>query len=408
MMLVETKTHKETSMTQLNFTLEPHQIQEIIDKSGANDLAKQLLTTVFNQLMEKQRDDYIKAEAYERGDTRNSQRNGYYDRTYSTRVGRLTLTVPRTRDGKFSVDIFERYQRNEQALLATILEMYVQGVSTRKVTRIVEELCGTQVSKSFVSSLTDRLDEDVEQFLTRPLSQPFPFIMSDVLYIKVREHRRVVSKAFHIVVGINSDGERHVLGFSLNDSESYSTWSSMYTQLVQRGLSGVKMVISDAHKGEVAAIKEHFLSASWQRCQVHFMRNVFDKLPRKNSEEVRSILKILFKTTDIDLARRLKNEITDKYEEAYPTMLECLDEGFEDAFQYCTTRFTNHNRLKSTNMLERVNEEIRRREKVVRIFPNQEAALRLIGSVLIDINDEWNSSSRIYINYSEETRNWIK
>src|SRR5690554_2626021 len=185
MMLVETKTHKETSMTQLDFTLEPHQIQEIIDKSGANDLAKQLLTTVFNQLMEKQRDDYIKAEAYERGDTRNSQRNGYYDRTYSTRIGRLTLTVPRTRDGKFSVDIFERYQRNEQALLATILEMYVQGVSTRKVTRIVEELCGTQVSKSFVSSLTDRLDADVEQFLTRPLSQPFPFIMSDVLYIKV-------------------------------------------------------------------------------------------------------------------------------------------------------------------------------------------------------------------------------
>lgn len=408
MMLVVKQTHKENSMTQINFTLELEQVQELIEKSGANDLAKQMLTTIFNQLMEKQRDEYIQVDEYVRDQERQSQRNGYYDRTYTTRIGKLELIVPRTRDGQFSPTLFERYQRNEKALLTTMLEMYVQGVSTRKVSKVVEELCGKQISKSFVSSLTAQLDEYVYSFLEKKFAVNYPFIYSDVLYIKVRENYRVISKAFHVVVGINALGEREVLGFSIEDSESYDSWKSIYTSLAKRGLRGIKLVISDAHKGEVQAVKECFAGASWQRCQIHFMRNVFDKLPRKNTEDVRSELKALFKMTNIAVARSYKNQLVDKYIDKYQAMVHVLDEGFEDAFAYCSSSKTNYSRLKSTNMLERVNQEIRRREKVVRIFPNDASAIRLIGSVLLDIHEEWSSSNRQYIQFSAETTNWIK
>ncbi|CAM3762042.1 IS256 family transposase [Erysipelothrix urinaevulpis] len=394
-------------MTQINFTLDSQQIQDIITNSGANEVAKQMLTMIFNQLMEKERDHYINADNYSRDSERVSSRNGYYDRSYTTRVGRLELAVPRTRDGEFSPSVFERYQRNEKALLSTMLEMYVQGVSTRKVSKVVEELCGTSVSKSFVSTLTSELDLMVNSFLNRPLERKYPFIFSDVLYIKVRESGRVISKAFHVVLGINDIGERELLSFSVSDTESYETWKQLYLSLIDRGLKGLKLVISDAHKGEVAAIREVFVGVSWQRCQVHFMRNVFDKLPRKNTETVRDELKVLFKTNNIEIARTIKNSIVKLYSDKYQKMVECLDEGFEDSFQYCSIDETNYSRLKSTNMLERVNSEIRRREKVVRIFPNEQSALRLIGAVLIDIHEDWQSSSRQYISFTESTKKWI-
>ena len=211
-------------MTQINFTLDQIQIQELIENSGANDLAKQMLTTIFNQLMEKERDDYIKVDNYSRDDERQSSRNGYYKREYTTRIGRLELKVPRTRDGEFSPSLFERYQRNEKALIATMLEMYVQGVSTRKVTKVVEELCGLKVSKSFVSSLTSQLDAMITDFLNRPLDKKYPFILSDVIYIKVRDKHRVVSKAFHVILGINEKGTRELLSFAIYESESYESW----------------------------------------------------------------------------------------------------------------------------------------------------------------------------------------
>ena len=309
-------------MTQINFTLDSEQIQDIISNSGANDLAKQMLATIFNQLMEKERDEYINADSYSRVDDRVSSRNGYYERTYTTRIGWLELIVPRTRDGEFSPSVFERYKRNEKALLATMLEMYVQGVSTRKV------------SKSFVSTLTSELDSMVASFLNRPLERNYPFIFSDVIYIKVRENRRVVSKAFHVILGVNDLGERELLSFSVSDTESYESWKQLYTSLIDRGIAGLRLVISDAHKGEVAAIRDIFGGVAWQRCQVHFMRNVFDKLPRKNTEMIRDELKVLFKTNNIEIARTLKNSICERYSEKYRKMTECLDEGFEDGFQY--------------------------------------------------------------------------
>ena len=395
-------------MAQVNFTLKMEDIQAIIEKSGADELSKQLLTTILNQLMENQRDEYIQVDNYVRDQQRVSQRNGYYPREYVTRIGSLELNVPRTRDGQFSPTVFERYQRHEQALIASMLEMYVQGVSTRKVTKIVEELCGKSVSKSFISSLTTQLDQQVEDFLNKKFEMDYPFLFSDVLYLKVRENRRVVSKAFHLVVGINSNGYREVLGFRIGNTESFDSWKALYEELIQRGLKGVKMVTSDAHKGEVEAIKQCFTGASWQRCQVHFMRNVFNHVPRKQTEQVRSELKALFRMTNIEAARDFRKRLENKYTDLYPEMIETLDSGFEDSFQYCSTKETNYLRVKSTNMLERVNEEIRRREKVIRIFPNEASALRLIGTILIDLNEEWITSDRQYISFSEETKSWLQ
>src|SRR5690625_2809020 len=338
-------------MTQIHFTLDKDEIQELITNSGANEVSQLILMKLFNELMERQRDDYCNVDPYERGDSRNAQRNGYYQRELTTRVGTLNLRVPRTRDGKFSTDIFERYQRNEKALVSTMLEMYVSGVSTRKVGQVVETLCGKNVSKSYVSSITKLLDEEVYKFKQRRIDKKIPYLMTDVLYIKVRENRRVVSKAVHIAIGIDSKGFKNIIGFMISDSESEETWKVFYQSMIDRGLTNVEMVISDAHQGQVNAIQQ------------------------------------LLSINDIDAACLYKDKIIEKHSDKYEKMCDCLDEGFEDSFQYIASSSTKYNRLKSTNLLERLNQEIRRREKVIRIFPNVESAERLIGSMLIDIED---------------------
>ncbi|WP_243342971.1 IS256 family transposase [Anaerococcus sp. AGMB09787] len=386
-------------MTQLHFTLNIEDIQNLINSEVKNDIAKKILTKVFNELMEKERDEYLDNQAYQRDPNRSTYRNGYYERDYTTKIGTLTLRVPRTRDGKFSTEVFERYQRNEKALLATMLEMYIQGVSTRKVSKVIENMCGKTYSKSFVSSLTKELDEEVKLWRNSDLSTiTYPYIIVDVVYIKVRENNRVVSKACHIAIGINEKGNREIIGLDLSASESEYSWSNFFEYLKVRGLSGVKMVISDAHKGLVKAIKETFINVSWQRCQVHFLRTILTKAPKKNTEEFRADMKSLFKIQDISLARKMKDEIFVKYEKEkkYQNSLKTLDEGFEDAFAYLANDII-HSRLRSTNCIERLNQEVRRREKVVRIFPNEKSAMRLIGSILIDINEDWITSSKLYI-----------
>lgn len=386
-------------MAQIYFTINKEEIQNIINEEVKNDLSKNILTKVFNELMEKERDDYLNNEAYQRDPNRSTYRNGYYERDYTTKIGTLTLRVPRTRDGKFSTDIFERYQRNEKTLLLTMLEMYVQGVSTRKVSKVIENLCGKNYSKSFVSTLTKNLDEEVKIWRNRDLSNlKYPYLLVDVIYIKVRENHRVVSKACHIAIGINEEGRREIIGFKISEKESEDTWSLFFEYLKQKGLKGIKMVISDAHKGLVKSIKESFINASWQRCQVHFLRNILSKIPKKDTKEFREDIKSLFRIQDIKIARTVKEELFKKYEEKkkYQNSLNVLDEGFEDAFTYLNNEEI-HTRLKSTNCVERLNEEIRRREKVIRIFPNTESAYRLIGAILMDIDEEWLSSGRIYI-----------
>lgn len=388
-------------MTQVHFTLNQEEIQKLLDESVSDELSKNILTTVFNQLMEQERDEYIGVGNYERNHERTSHRNGYYEREYTTRIGHLTLRVPRTRDGQFSTDIFDRYQRNEKALLSSILEMYVQGVSTRKVSKIVEELCGKKISKSFVSNLTKELDEMIHEWQYAQLTEKaYPYLMVDVLYIKVRENYRVLSKSCHIAVGISQKGDREVLGFLIQDGESEKTWSHFFDYLKERGLHGMELVISDAHKGLVKAIGKSFTGVSWQRCQVHFLRNIFQYLPKKASQAFREKVKAIFRISSVDEARRLKDQVIAEYEDqaGYKKACEVLDEGFEDAFQYAVVG-PAHPRLRSTNLLERLNEEIRRREKVVRIFPNTASANRLIGAILVDQSDQWLSSPRAYISF---------
>ena len=390
-------------MTQVHFTLKSEEIQSIIEYSVKDDVSKNILTTVFNQLMENQRTEYIQAKEYERTENRQSQRNGYYERSFTTRVGTLELKVPRTRDGHFSPTVFERYQRNEKALMASMLEMYVSGVSTRKVSKIVEELCGKSVSKSFVSSLTEQLEPMVNEWQNRLLSEKnYPYLMTDVLYIKVREENRVLSKSCHIAIGITKDGDREIIGFMIQSGESEETWTTFFEYLKERGLQGTELVISDAHKGLVSAIRKSFTNVSWQRCQVHFLRNIFTTIPKKNSKSFREAVKGIFKFTDINLAREAKNRLIHDYidQPKYSKACASLDDGFEDAFQY-TVQGNSHNRLKSTNLIERLNPEVRRREKIIRIFPNQTSANRLIGAVLMDLHDEWIYSSRKYINFDK-------
>src|SRR5690625_3952131 len=301
-------------MTHLHFTLKTSEIQNLIDQSVKDDISKTILTTVFNQLMEEQRTQYIQANEYERSSNRKSQRNGYYERSWTTRIGTLELNVPRTRDGKFSPTLFERYQRNEKALLVSMLEMYISGVSTRKVSNIVEQLCGTTVSKSFVSKLTAELDPMVKEWRNRSLSETeFPYIVTDVLYIKVREDNRVVSKSCHIAIGINTDGNREIIGFMIQDGESELTWTNFFEHLKSRDLKGTKLIISDSHKGLVSAIRKSFTGVSWQRCQVHFIRNILSYVPKKDAKAFREAAKTIFRYTDIELARDAKNKLIHKF-----------------------------------------------------------------------------------------------
>lgn len=390
-------------MTQLHFTVNSEEIQTIITESGADQTAKTLLTIFFNQLMEQQRDEYIQADHHERTQERVSQRNGYYERDFTTRVGTLELRVPRTRDGQFSPDLFERYQRNEQALILTMIEMVISGVSTRKVTKAIEIITdGHTVSKSFVSNVMKQLDPVVNEWRTRSLeATKYPFIQCDALYTKVRENHRVVSKGIYIALGIDVAGHRSILGFEVHDGESQDNWSEVFENLKSRGLHGVKLVTSDAHPGLVSAIQESFLGASWQRCQAHFIRNIFDKFPKKISKDVKDEVKAIFNASDIEVARKRKNEFILKYEtdRRLESACDILESGFEDAMQIMSFPENVRRRLRTTNMLERLNEEIRRRENVIRIFPNKDSVFRIIGAVLMDKDEEWISSPRKYLEF---------
>lgn len=391
-------------MTQVHFTFESEEIQAIINESGANDTAKTLMTIMFNQLMEEQRNQYIQANAYERSEERQSQRNGYYDRSFTTRIGTLELHVPRTRDGKFSPTIFERYQRSEKALIAAMIEMVISGVSTRKVTKTVELLTdGATVSKSFVSNLMKQLDPFVFEWRNRSLEgSEYPFFMCDALYMKVRENHRIVSKGVYIGIGIDSDGRRTILGFDVQDGESEENWDTVFQSFVQRGLFGVKLVISDAHKGLVKAVRKNFLGASWQRCQAHFLRNIFDKLPKKVSSDVKDELKSIFKASELELTRERKEHFLEKYgcDSKLSAACDILENGFEDAIQILSFPENIRRRIRTTNVLERLNEEIRRRERVIRIFPNINSITRIIGTLLMEKDTEWLASPRKYLEFN--------
>lgn len=374
-------------MTQLQFSLNMDILKDSVMNSNMEAVVKSTIVLVLNEYMEKERDAYLKAEAYERTETRKDYRNGYYDRNYTMSIGKIELRVPRTRSGEFSPSVFEKYKRVDQAFTLAMLEMVVNGVSTRKVTNIVKELCGEEVSKSFVSSLTAKLDPIVREWTDRPLNTMYcPYVFVDAMYIKVREHQRVVSKAVYIATAINEENKREVLGLKVDHQESLEAWQVFLESLVARGLSSPKLIISDAHKGLKKAIAKTFVGTSWQRCTVHFKRNILAKLPKKRIKEILPDIKRIFHTVKPGDARRFKEEFILKYQadNKLEAASKILDEGFEDAIQYLSQPEKYHPFIHSTNHLERLNEELRRRETVIRIFPNTQSAFRLLGAHLME------------------------
>lgn len=377
-------------MTHLQFNLDLDLLKESIANSNLDMVIKSAIVLVLNEFMEKERNDYIQAASYERSNERRDYRNGYYERELILSIGKLKLKVPRTRSGEFSTTVFEKYAWCDQALILSMLEMVINGVSTRKVTYIVEQLCGENISKSFVSSLTQKLDPIINEWANRPLNVIyFPYIFVDAMYIKVREHNKVVSKAVYIATAITEKNTQEILGLSVDHAEDFESWSRFFQQLKSRGLQSPKLVISDAHLGLQKAIQRDFIGTSWQRCTVHFKRNIIEKLPKKDSGEIRSMLKRVFEAVAMEDIRRFKDELMNKFadQSKYDKALATLDEGFEDAIQYLNFPEKIHCHIRSTNSLERLNQEVRRREKVIRIFPNTQSAFRLVGAVLMQYQE---------------------
>jgi len=387
-------------MTYLNINLKLEELTEAVLNSDMNTLMKSLAITVFNAYMEEERHQFIQAAPHERSDQRQDYRNGYYERQWTLSIGTLKLQVPRTRSGEFKTELFERYQRNEQAFLLSMMEMVINGVSTRKVTKIVHELCGETVSKSFVSDVMKRLDPEIEAFKNRTLTHShFRYLYLDALYIKVREEGRVVSKAVYLAQGVNEANKREIIGFWVSEEESKEAWLTFLQSLRARGLRQPTLIISDAHAGLRAAIQHCFVGVPWQRCVFHFLSNIVETIPRKGSLEARAKLKAIFQAPTAEHARRLKEafEASVADNPRYQKALKVLDEGFEDAVQFMMEPEIYHPNLRTTNSVERVNREIRRRDKVIGVYPNVASAERLIGAILIDLNDAWQANARPFL-----------
>lgn len=357
---------------------------------GDGEGLKRLLESALNQVLEAELTEHIGAERYERREGRTTQRNGFRERTLYTRVGPLTLRVPQTRDGSFCTEIFARYQRSEQAFVLALMEMYVNGVSTRKVSGITEALCGASFSKSTVSQLCTALDARVKAFNERRLEGAhYPFLVVDALYSKARQNGAVQRVALLVVSGINTEGNREILGVAEGDSEAESFWREIFRKLKSRGLSGVDYVVSDDHQGIVNSVAKEFIGASWQRCQVHLMRNVLSYTPPAAKVEMAQALKAVFACDRVEHARQRANELLQQFESRASKACACLENGLEDSLSVMALPEKYRRRLKSTNMQERLIEEIRRRERVIRIFPNLESAIRLVGSLLVEQHEAW-------------------
>lgn len=381
-------------MTQFQITLNEELLHQLFIGESRDAGIAALLETVLNQVLKAQSTDQLGADKYERNEERNALRNGFYERGLSTRVGKLSLRVPRHRDGSFSTELFSRYQRSEQALVLSLMEMYIQGVSTRKVTKITEELCGVEFSKSTVSELCKALDPVIHEWNTRPLTKAYPFVIVDAHYVKVREDQRVRSRGVLVATGVNLDGAREVLGLAIGDTESEATWGAFYAQLKERGLSGVDVVTSDQHSGLVRAVRQQFQGVTWQRCQTHFMRNILDKAPKALRDELKKHVRSIFDAADMETARTLLNQTLERYNETATKAMIILEEGFDDATAVLELPEACRVKIRTTNNVERLNREIRRREKVVTIFPNRDAVIRLIGAVLMEMDESWSEQKR--------------
>lgn len=381
-------------MTQIKLTVDESIVRDLF--SGGDGLQK-LVEKVLNEVLESQVAEHLQASRHERTEARRGYRNGYRVRPLKTRVGHLNLLVPRVREGHFSTKLFARYQRSEQALVLALMEMVVNGVSTRKVERITEELCGTSFSKSIVSDLCRRLDPLVHAWNERSLAdRKFAFLLVDAIVIKVRKEGRVVSQSVLLAIGVNEDGYREILGLRVGDSESEASWSEYFDWLHRRGLHGVDLVVSDEHRGLVNAVQRYFQGVSWQRCQTHLTRNVLDACPKACRDELKGRLRLVFEAPNRDAARHAFDDIAGDFGQRAPKAVACLENGLEDALAVLALPEPYRRRLRTTNAVERLNQEIRRRERVIRIFPSVQSVIRLMGALLMEQDEDW-STGRKYL-----------
>ena len=370
-------------------------LQEIF---GANkDSLKELLREVLQEVLEQEMTDVLGAEKGERSPGRLGYRSGYYSRGLVTRVGKLELRIPQDRQGQFSTQIFERYQRSEKALVSALAEMYIQGVSTRKVKAITEELCGHAFSASAISAVNKTLDESLERFAKRPLEEAYPYLVLDARYEKVRQDGVIRSQAVQIAIGINDEGRRQILAVELANRESQTSWKEVLLDLKSRGLRGVEFVVSDDHPGLKRAIAEVIPEAVWQRCYVHFLRNALDHLPRKAVDDCLQELRWLYDRRDLAEAQKDLAQWLERWGQKYPKLCEWVEENIGETLTFYQLPLQHHKHMKSTNMLERFNEEIKRRTRVVRIFPNEASCLRLIRALAAETHEDWLEASR-YLN----------
>lgn len=362
--------------------------QRWLEHHGGEDFLRGLMERILGQLMEFEVASRIGAERHERNSERQTYRNGYRERPLHTRLGTLELQVPKLRQGTYFPSFLEPRRLTERALTAVIQEAWIGGMSTRKVDELVQALGMTGISKSQVSALCQDIDERVDSFLERPLEGEWPYLWLDATYLKVRKGGRVVSVAAIIASGVNQDGRREILGLGLGDSEAQVFWVDFLRRLRQRGLSGVQLIISDAHEGLKAAIGQVF-TASWQRCRVHFLRNLLACVPKTSQSLVGTLVRQVFVQPDVKAAQIAWRHVADQLRPRFPKAAELMDRAETDVLAHLHFPAAHRLKIHSTNPLERLNKEVKRRANVVGIFPNEASIRRLIGAVLMEQNEEW-------------------
>jgi putative transposase len=370
-------------------------VKELLERD--EDFLQAALQALLQAALEAEMTEAIGAEKGERTEARLAYRSGYYPRSWVTRVGTLELRVPQDRAGRFSTELFHRYQRSEKALVGTLAEMYVQGVSTRKVKAVTEALCGHSFSASAISAINKSLDEALRAFAERRLSEAFPYLILDARYERVREAGIILSQAVLVAVAVDGEGRRQVLGVDLANRESRTSWRDFLRGLKERGLFGVEFVVSDDHEGLKQAIREILPGAHWQRCYVHFLRNALDYLSRKLADDCLQELRWIYDRRELAEARRDIAAWLAKWQAKHSRLCDWVEENIEETLTYYQLPQQHHKHMKSTNMLERLNQELKRRTHVVRIFPNAESCLRLVRALAVETHENWLEGPR-YLN----------
>ena len=353
------------------------------------DGLKKLLTWFLNLVMQLEAMEQIDAEPYQRVDSRKAHRNGYKERSLKTRVGELKLKKPQFREISFATKVFDRYSRVEKALINAVIESYLQGVSTRRVRDIVSRLGVEDLSASSVSRISRELDGRVEEFLKRPIEHSIPYLFVDASYFKVRTDSRYITKAFLVVTAIRDDGYREILGARIADGEDELFWTGLFDDLKDRGLSGVKLVVSDGHKGIQKAVEKSFLGASWQMCHVHFLRAVLRNVAKKYQKEIADKLKIA-----LDDETKMHELVLDLEGRGYSKSAGTIEHFQFSLWNYKSFPRNHWRRIRTTNGLERINKELKRRTRVVGAFPSHQSFMRLGAAILIDINEEWMTTKK--------------